>query len=141
MPNLIRTLHRALENQVPGRAVLSIIKQACISSTLKLVRYSLDKNKTPELAANSCVSIIYKTFIYNSLESLAVEGGFSEPLSKPQFPANREINREFCEFGRSNSEEKCSIALNTEAFWLQIPIECANLNRELLITHQGFTTP
>ena len=28
-----------------------------------------------------------------------MEGGFSEPLSRAQFPANREINREFCKFG------------------------------------------
>jgi hypothetical protein len=29
-------------------------------------------------------------------DSLAVDGGSSEPLSSAQFPANREIYREFC---------------------------------------------
>ena len=80
MPNLIRTLRGALENQVPGRAVLSIIKQACISSTLKLVRDSLEKNKTPELAANSGVSLVYKSFICNRLDSLAEREGFEPSI-------------------------------------------------------------
>jgi hypothetical protein len=45
-----------------------IVKQACISSTLKLVRDSPEKNKTPELAANSGVSL----FSGESLTSLRV---------------------------------------------------------------------
>jgi hypothetical protein len=80
MPNRIRTLRGALENQVPECAVLSIIKQACISITLKLVRDSLEKNKTPELAANSSVSLIDKSFIYNSLDCMAEREGFEPSI-------------------------------------------------------------
>jgi hypothetical protein len=32
-------------------------------------------------------------------DCLAVDGVSREPLSRPEFPANREIYKEFCEFG------------------------------------------
>jgi hypothetical protein len=49
---------------------------------------------------------------------MAVEGGFSEPLSRAQFPANRE----FREFGRLHSEEDRSIAMDIEALHPHNPI-------------------
>jgi hypothetical protein len=50
------------------------------------------------------------------VDCLAVVGGSSDTLSGREFPANREINREFCEFGPRNSEEDRFITPNLEGF-------------------------
>ena len=65
---------------------------------------------------------------------MAVDGGSSEPLSRAQFPANREIYREFCEFGLRILETVQSILMNLGVFRPLHPIST-------VITEQGIITP
>ena len=53
---------------------------------------------------------------------LAVDRVFREPLSGPEFPANREIYREFRGFGSIVTQKQQLIALNLLYFQLLNPI-------------------
>ena len=65
---------------------------------------------------------------------MAVDRVSSEPLSGPEFPANREIYREICEFGVIIPEEDGPIVMNPERFR-----SCRHVLSDP--TEQGIITP
>ena len=104
--------------------VEGISDQIVLSHLGKLIDENWDCAKHPvafaQLSGKSAIALYRKFFkrfaitvvVVAEADCLAVDRGYSEPLSRGQFPANRE----FCKFDPRNSRKIHSIALNLEGF-------------------------